>query len=49
MKRCDEFLVLKGHGDMYIFDHDKDILVPLDNATEEVRRAIEIINKQMKI
>lgn len=47
MKFCEEFEILKGHGDMYTSDNEKNILIPLENATPEVREAIDILNKKM--
>ena len=47
MKYCSEFEVLKGNGSMYISDEEKNILIPLDNATPEVREAIKILNRKM--
>ena len=47
MKYCAEFKVLKGKGNMFISDAEKNILIPLENATQEVREAIEIINREM--
>lgn len=46
MKYCKEFEALKGHGDMYTSDAENNILIPLENATPEVREAIEILNKK---
>lgn len=47
MKACNEFEVLKGHWDMFISDEEKNILIPLANATDEVKEAIESLNKKM--
>ena len=47
MKRCEEFKILQGHGNMYSFDYENNILIPLDNATPEVRKVIEILNEKM--
>ena len=44
-----EFLIIKNHGDMYVSDPENNILIPLDNATPEVREAIEVLNKKMNL
>ncbi len=47
MRYCPEFEILKDKGDMYETDYEKNILIPLENATPEVREAIEILNRKM--
>ena len=42
-----EFEIIRDHTDMFVSDFEKNILIPLDNATPEVREAIEILNKKM--
>lgn len=47
MKKHPEFLILKDHRDMYDIDLKKNIFIALDNASEEVRLAVENLNKKI--
>ena len=47
MRMHKEYEILEKHPDMFDTDLKKNILIPLDNATLEVREAIEILNKKM--
>lgn len=47
MKKCPEFEILNKHTDMFKTDYKNNRLVPLKNATEEVKKAIESLDKKM--
>lgn len=47
MRKNPEFEILSDHTDMFEIDSKNNILVPLENATQEVRDAIESLNKKM--
>lgn len=48
MRIYPELYILAEHTDMYVSDVEKDILIALDNATPEVRQAIESLNAKRK-
>ena len=47
MKIHKEYEILDKHTDMFDVDLNKNLLIPLENATPEVREAIETLNKKM--
>lgn len=47
MKMHAEYEILDKHTDMFETDYRNNKLIPLENATEEVRKAIESLNKKM--
>ena len=47
MKIHKEYEILDKHTDMFDVDLSKNLLIPLENATIEVREAIEELNKKM--
>ena len=46
VKIYSEFDILAQHTDMYVTDFKNNILVALDNATPEVKKAIDNINSK---
>ena len=46
VKIYSEFEILAQHTDMYVTDYKNNILVALDNAIPEVKKAIESINSK---